>query len=266
MRLRTTHGLFLLSAVSLVALLLFSCDLDPRPLLQNYDPDSGTLLGPDVQDLDLVDAPPSIDGGTFIGEVRPSNVGSGQTSGATATIQGTGERVCVIVDPQSVWRDDLQLVEGGAEASNPDMHDFPHDDGDLDLLAGLASFYTGTPGEEIGDFFGSFPDSNGVERAIDLNLCLMEDYHGQVGGTAGRASPEWCSFETLVGVEYRIVLQVFSAPVDDNLLKFALEIRTGACPEVDECTLRGDYDEREDLELPGGFDHVEELYCDASSD
>ena len=128
-----------------------------------------------------------------------------------------------------------------------------------------ASFYTGTPGEEIGDFFGSFPDSNGVERSIDLNLCLMEDYHGQVGGTAGRATPEWCSFETQEGIDYRIVLQVFSAPVDDNELKYALDVRSGACPEVNECTLRGDYDEHE-VDLPGGFTQVEELYCDAFAD
>ena len=241
------------------------CDLDPMPLLQNYDPDTSTLFGGEVIDLDLLDDAPSVDSGVFIGTVGASNVGAGELSGATLTIQGTGERICVIVDPQSVWRDDLQLDSSGNEASNPYMGDFPHDDGDLDLLVGLASFYTGTPGEEIGDFFGSFPDSNGVERSIDLNLCLMEDYHGQVGGTAGRATPEWCSFETQDGIDYRVVLQVFSAPVDDNELKYALEVRAGACPEVNECTLRGDYDDHE-VDLPGGFTQVEELYCDAFAD
>jgi hypothetical protein len=247
-------------------LLLGGCDLDPFPLLQNYDPDTSTLLGGDVIDLDETEDAPDIDSGVFIGTVRASNVGAGESSGATLTIQGTGDRVCVIVDPQSVWRDDLQIDESGNEATNPYMSDFPHDDGDLDLLIGLASFYTGTPGEEIGDFFGSFPDSNGVERSIDLNLCLMEDYHGQVGGTSGRATPEWCSFETQEGIDYRIVLQVYSAPIDDNELKYALDVRNGACPdEINECTLRGDYDDHE-AELPGGFQQVEELYCDAFED
>ena len=255
-----------LSSVSLVVLLAASgCDLNPLPLLQNYDPDTSTLLDGEVIDLDLLDDRPDIDTGVFIGTVRASNVGAGDPSGASLTIQGTGERVCVIVDPQSVWRDDLQLDDSGNEATNPYMTDFPHDDGDLDLLAGLASFYTGTPGEKIGDFFGSFPDSNGVDRSIDLNLCLMEDYHGQVGGTAGRASPEWCSFVTQEGIDYRIVLQVFSAPVDDNELKYALDVRAGECPEVNECTLRGDYDDH-DADLPGGFTQVEELYCDAFED
>jgi hypothetical protein len=241
------------------------CDLNPFPLLQNYDPDTSTLLGGEVIDLDQLADAPAIDSGVFIGTVRASNVGAGETSGATLTIEGTGDRICVIVDPQSVWRDDLQLDGSGNEATNPYMADFPHDDGDLDLLVGLASFYTGTPGEKIGDFFGTFPDSNGVDRAIDLNLCLLPDYHGQVGGTAGRATPEWCSFETQAGIDYRIVLQVFSAPIDDNELKYALDVRAGECPEVNECTLRGDYDDH-DVELPGGFEQVEELYCDAFAD
>jgi hypothetical protein len=258
---RVSLSLLLVAPVLCVA----GCDLNPFPLLQNYDPDTSTLLDGEVIDLDLDDDRPDIDSGVFIGTVRASNVGAGDASGSTLTIQGTGERVCVIVDPQSVWRDDLQLDDSGNEASNPYMADFPHDDGDLDLLVGLASFYTGTPGEKIGDFFGTFPDSNGVDRSIDLNLCLMADYHGQVGGTAGRASPEWCSFETQDGIDYRIVLQVFSAPIDDNELKYALDVRAGECPEVNECTLRGDYDDH-DAALPGGFTQVEELYCDAFED
>ena len=90
----------------------------------------------------------------------------------------------------------LQLDADGREVQNPYMDDFPHDDGDVDLLGGLASFYTGTPGVEMGDFFGSFPDSNGVDRAIDLNLCLQQDTHGQTGGTAGRATPRANSAES----------------------------------------------------------------------
>ena len=254
--------------VTLTLLLLVGtvgCNLNPRPLLQNYDDESGGLFTADVDDLDQSDLRPEVDGDTFIGSLAASDIGSGAYSGATFTFDGIGERVCVIVDPQSVWRDDLQLAPGDdgslEETINPYMNDFPHDDGDVDLLAGLASFYTGTPGVEVGDFFVSFPDSNGVERAIDLNLCLMQDTHGNTGGTAGRATPEWCDFETEEGVTYMGVLQVFSVPVNDDRLRYARQIRSGACPPtVDECTLRGDYDELED-DLPSGYANVEEQYC-----
>ncbi len=253
---------------SLVALILLqACDLNTSLLLQNYDHEAGSLDSADVRDLDLSETPPSIDGGTYVGTLGPSDIGAGSYSGASFTITGTGERVCLIVDPQSVWRDDLYIDDSGSETDNPYMLDFPHDDGDLDLLAGLASYYTGTPGEEIGDFFGSFPDDNGVDRAVDLNLCLQQDYHGQVGGTAGRASPESCSFETEVGTAYRVVLQVFSVPQNDNELKYALEARSGDCPvTVDECTLRGDVDEDPDVTLPQGFSDVEAMYCSGYED
>ncbi len=256
--------LLALAAALLTPPLVIGCNLDTRSLLQNFDNEQGTFEQVDVRDLNTSETPPSIDGGTYVGTLGPSDIGAGLYSGASFTIPGNGERICIIVDPQSVWRDDLQLDSSGAEIANPYMMDFPHDDGDLDMLAGLASYYTGTAGEEIGDFLGSFPDSNGVERAIDLNLCLQEDYHGQVGGTAGRSTPEACSFETLPDVNYLVVLQVFSVPTDDNELKYALEVRSGDCPvTIDECTLRGDSDEQEDGVLPDGFNDVESLYCDA---
>ncbi|MBJ95622.1 MAG: hypothetical protein CMP23_14255 [Rickettsiales bacterium] len=258
--------LICVAALVCAGLWLVSCNLDTRALLQDFDPEAGTFETVDVRNLDERDQPPSIDGGTYVGTLGPSNIGAGLYSGATFTIPGNGERVCVIVDPQSVWRDDLQLDSSNNEIANPFMTDFPHDDGDLDLLVGLASYYTGTPGEVIGDFLGNFPDSNGVERAIDLNLCLQEDYHGQVGGTAGRSTPEACSFVTLPGVDYRVVLQVYSVPIDDNELRYALEVRSGECPvTIDECTLRGDADPAPEGALPSEFDaqDVEELYCDS---
>ncbi len=236
------------------------CSLDARHLLQNFDGEE--VQGAVVKDLDLLETPPTLDGSTFVGTLGPSDIGAGEYSGASFTLYGTGERVCVIIDPQSVFDDNVQRGADGSEEPNPFMEDFPHDDGDVDMLAGLASYYTGTPGEAIGDFFGSFPDSNGVERAVDLNLCLQEDYHGQVGGTAGRATPEACSFETLEDTAYRVVLQVFSVPIDDNELKYSLEVRNGECPPViDECTLRGDYDDHPEANLPSGFDNVEDMYC-----
>jgi len=253
-------------------LALVGCDLDGRELLQNYDPETGESLPVTVEDLDRVDDPPVVcaaddvaDGrcDVFTGGLGPSDVGSGQLSGATYTFNGTGGRVCVIVDPQSVWRDDKMLDDTGNETTNPLMQDFPYDDGDLDMLAGLASYYTGTPGELMGDFVNDFVDDNGVARRVDLNVCLQEDTFGQTGGTAGRATPEACSFETLANTPYRVALYAFSVPVDDNNLRYAFQVREGACPTViDECTLRGDRDRAAEGALPFDADNVEDMYCE----
>ena len=238
------------------------CDLDALQLVQNYDVAAGELLPADVVDLDRVDDPPALDGGAFRGDVGPSDIGAGNVAGATVTIEGTGDRVCVIVDPQSVFRDDTWIDATGSQQPNPFMRDYPHDDGDIDLLAGLAAYYTGTPGSEMGDFINFFPDENGVERRVDLNICLQQDQFGANGGSAGRATPEFCSFPTEVGVDYRIALVVYSVPLDDNLLGYMLDIRTGECPQaIDECTLRGDADPAPEGVLPEGFSDVEEMFC-----
>jgi hypothetical protein len=251
--------------LALFVVALAGCGFEARALLETWD---GSAIG-DVAVLDLTaegDAP-VMDGGTWIGELGPSNIGAGEFAGATFDFAGTGGRVCVIVDPQSVFRDDLQRGGDGNEYPNPNFEDFPHDDGDLDMQIGLASFYTGTPGESMGDFFASFPDDNGIDRSVDLNECLMEDRWGVIGGHAGRSTPEWCDFETQVGNTYRVALTVFSVPKDDNELKYAVEIFDGPCPaSVDECTLRGDvdYDEETAALFPGDDVYtVEDMYCDA---
>ena len=241
---------------------LCACTLDERYLLQNYDAATDTITEPDVQDLDVLEEPPEIDGRTFIGDVGPSDIGGGRVSGSTFSFTGTGDRFCVIVDPQSVFLDDRMRDSNGGEGPDPLMEDYPHDDGDIDIFVGQAAYYTGTPGEQMGDFVAGFIDNNVVERRIDLNLCLMTDYFGQVGGHAGRATPEWCSFETTPDVLYRVALQVYSVPMDDNRLRFAMELRTGECPAtVNECTLRGDADPASEGALPHGEDDVEEHYC-----
>jgi hypothetical protein len=239
---------------------LVACGLDSESLRQNYDGE--TIQPADVVDLDVGEDPPEIDGDTFVGFLGASDIGTGAHSGATATFTGTGGRVCLIIDPQSVWRDDRWIDESGSEQINPFMVDHPYDDGDVDLQAGLAAFYTGTPGEKMGDFINSFPDENGVERRIDLNNCLLEDRFGIVGAAAGRGTPEWCAFDTEADRQYRIAITVFSVPTDDDELKYAFEIRDGDCPTfVSECTLRGDYDDHENTDLPNDFDNVEDMYC-----
>ncbi len=254
----------------LAVLALAGCDLDGRTLLQSYDPETGQTRPVTVVDLDRVDGAPTICTEDdlsacepYLGELGPSDIGTGTLSGSTLTIQGSGGRVCVIIDPQSVFQDDRMLDPAGVETANPYMADFPYDDGDLDMLAGLASYYTGTPGELMGDFVNNFVDDNGVGRRVDLNLCLQEDNHGQTGGTSGRATPEMCSFDTLPDTPYRIAMYAYSVPVDDNLLKYALVVHQGACPAVlNECTLRGDRDRPEAGTLPFEVDNVESMFCE----
>ena len=249
---------------------LAGCDLDGRALLQSYDPETGETRPVTVVDLDRVEDAPTVcteddfaNCEPYIGELGPSDIGTGTLSGSTLTIQGTGNRMCVMIDPQSVYQDNRMLDPSGSQTTNPFMDDFPYDDGDLDMLAGLASYYTGTPGELMGDFVNNFVDENGVGRRVDLNLCLQEDNHGQVGGTAGRATPEMCSFDTLPDTPYRIALYAFSVPVDDNSLKYALLVYEGNCPStIDECTLRGDRDRPEAGTLPFDVDNVESMYCE----
>lgn len=258
--------------LALAAAPLSGCDLDGDELLQNYDPETGESLPVTVVDLDRVDEPPTIcsaqqvedgDCDPYLGDLGPSDIGQGVFSGATWTFEGTGDRVCVIIDPQSMFRDDVIRAGEGGESANPYMEDFPFDDGDLDMLAGRASYYTGTPGEVMGDFVNTFVDVNGVSQRVDLNICLQQDNHGNVGGTAGRATPEACSFVTEAGTPYRVALYAFAAPVDDNSLRYAMQVREGACPaQIDECTLRGDRDRPEAGTLPRGADNVEDMYCE----
>ncbi len=180
-----------------------------------------------------------------IGEVGPVHWGSGELGGATATFTGTGGPICAIVDPQTVWRDDWAATTEGTVADTA-MDNYIYDDGDMDMIIGMSADYTGTPGQTMGSFKRTFTDPLGVEREADFNLCIMFDRYGIAGAAAGRATPEWCSIDTVEGVEYTVALLTFSVPLDDNALRFALQLREGACPaEVNECTLRGDADPKE---------------------
>ncbi|MCK6528858.1 hypothetical protein L6R50_15290 [Myxococcota bacterium] len=241
----------LLAAAALLP--VAACDANGLRLLQNFD--GGEVLESDLQDLDQADPPPGVqpmDGAEpFIGELGPTNNGSAYSGGATASFLGTGGPVCVVLDPQTVWRDD-QTLSGGLD---PAWEDHIYDDGDADLLVGLAAQYTGTPGEEMGSFESIYVDPLGVERRADLNLCLQPDRYGFPGGTAGRATPEWCTVDTTAGVTYLVAIRTISVPLDDNRLRFALALLEGECEDlgsVNECTLRGDADPQEGLDDVGG--------------
>jgi len=258
----------------LLGLLLAACDINGLSVAQYWDDENNEAMASDVVDLMASAQPPEIaadeEGSDwpdpFVGEVGPVHWGSGLLGGATASFLGTGDDVCILVDPQTVWRDDW-VMTGDGHQDDPDSTNYLHDDGDLDLTVGLSADYTGTPGEVMGSFERTFVDPNGVERSADFNLCLMYDRYGIAGASAGRATPEWCTLATEEGVSYTVALTTYSVPYDDDRLRFAFQMRVGECPlTVDECTLRGDADPAavEVVVDDNNYDYddLEERYCE----
>jgi len=268
---RTHRWHLAIAALALAGVWLAGCDINGLAVTQYWDDENRTDLPSDVIDMMEDDDPPQLvnneDGwpAPYIGEVGAVHYGSGEAGGATATFTGTGGDVCLIVDPQTVFRDNWVWTSDGV-VGDASMDDYLYDDGDLDILAGFTADYTGTHGSVMGNFERTFLDPNGVERVADFNLCIQYDYWGLPGGSAGRASPEFCTIETVADVEYTVALQTFSVPLDDDRLRFAFQIREGACPtEVTECTLRGDADPNP-IDLVVGnetfsYDDLEQRFC-----
>jgi hypothetical protein len=166
--------------------------------------------------------------------------------GSSATFIGTGGEVCIVVDPESVyWSESVAIQDPDTRYTWPDNF---QDDGDVDLLAGLSAYYTGTPGLDIGDFKAVYEDDLGVEVDIEFNECTIADAYGTVGGNAGRSHVEYCTVDTSAhpGVEYTVVMQAFSLPLDDDLLTYAYVVVDVGCSELtgriplNECTLPGE--------------------------
>lgn len=168
------------------------------------------------------------DNGCFYEQISSTdNVTKG---GATFTFIGTGNNVCIFVDPESVsWNHEI-----GVGADHWRYPEDPSDDGDLDMFGGLSSYYTGSPGVEIGDFTGFYTDSLGNEIEIDYVECFNESPYTGGEAHAGRGAPETCDLRpTVEGVEYTIVLETFSVPRDDGLLSFVVGVAGTRCSGLD---------------------------------
>ncbi len=265
------HGSLLLP---LLGLALTACDVNGLSVAQYWDDENGETMDSDVVDLMALGSPPALvekdpDDGwpdPTVAEVGPVHWGSGLLGGATASFEGIGGEVCLLLDPQTVWRDDWAMGDDGRQ-DDPSTDNYLHDDGDIDLTAGLSADYTGTPGQVMGSFERTFVDPNGVERSADFNICLMYDRYGIAGASSGRATPEWCTIDTEAGVSYTVALTTYSVPYDDDRLRFAFQMRVGECPlTVDECTLRGDADPAavEVVVDDNNYDYddLEERYCE----
>jgi hypothetical protein len=179
---------------------------------------------------------------TTIEEIRAATiyaeVGAPQTTaggGVTIDFLGTGGPVCIWMDPETVtWN---QAV--GAQITSPLAQKFTYpdnvfDDGDLDMVAGLSVYYTGSPGETIGDFRVAYEDSLGNEVPIDLISCPNAVALFDGLATAGRGFPEFCEIlATDPGVSYTVLLEMFAAPLDDDRMSFGVIVANGPCVGTD---------------------------------
>jgi hypothetical protein len=160
--------------------------------------------------------------------------GSARIGGVTFSFVGTGESVCIWVDPETVYWS--QSVARQGRLSWFSYPDNPDDDGDIDLYAGRSVYYSGTPGAEIGNFTVRYQDALGNEIPVQFNECLITSGEYPNGGAhSGRAAPEFCTLaSTARGDEYTVVLETWAPPRDDNRLGYGLLFVTGDCDQFDE--------------------------------
>ena len=271
---RHLPGLLLLCGV------VSACDTRGSELIPEPNPDYPGVI--EVGELtvmssaDLISATPdwcASQGapGCYFGQISATD---GVTKGGvTFTFKGTGNDVCVIVDPETVaWN---HYIGNGSAADTWRYPDESADDGDLDLFGGLSSYYTGSPGIEIGDFTGYYTDSQGRQLTIDYVECANTSPYTGGESHAGRGAPEYCIIDTegRVGVDYTIVLETFSVPRDDALLSFVAAVVDGRCGQIDpapgfedegggvtECSIKGEARETTG-EIKPCTDALERAYC-----
>ncbi|MBN2798982.1 MAG: hypothetical protein JXX28_07520 [Deltaproteobacteria bacterium] len=213
------------------------------------------------------------------GEVGPT--GTAEVGGVTFTFQGNGGSVCLWVDPEiATWN---TAVAETAPLRRWTWPDNVFDDGDLDISAGLAVYYTGSPGEKIGSFEVRYTDALGETVPIELNECSMIGFRGQDGAHAGRGTPEYCTLSaTLPGVSYMVLLENWSPPLDDSRLGYGVLLAEGDCNVLkatagvhEECLIQGEAIDPSAPDAPGpwtglssvpvlpGAAAFEAAYCDA---
>lgn len=162
---------------------------------------------------------------------------TGYRGGATFTFDGPDDEevttVCIITDPETVYWTQSVVADPLGEALAYQYPDEHADDGDVDLFAGLSSYYTGSPGIELGDFRGFYTDSLGREIEIEYGLCNQTGYIDD-GQHPGRAAVEYCDVDTQnrAGIEFTGVLDTYSVPTDDGAVSFGLMVVEGRCSRL----------------------------------
>lgn len=203
------------------------CDLDQSFLFPNAIEgvpgvvDLGTLVPIDVLTR------PQVEDAVIYGEIGPT--GTSEIGGITFNFNGINGSVCIWIDPESIfWNQSISPTRPQPTWRQPDN---VFDDGDLDLRAGNTAFYTGTPGERIDDFKVRYTDALGNPVNVSFNDCKTASITNDVDeGHAGRGSPEYCTLKnTIEGVNYTVVLDTFSLPLDDDRLGYGLIFAKGEC-------------------------------------
>jgi hypothetical protein len=272
-----THGLFLLSLVAFTTSCVNVRDRF-RPVLTDapFVYDIGELAPINEADLtaaqeDLLAIPESVHYGQLGAGVNPGIFG-----GATLQFAGTGGNVCVIVDPESMfWNKQISTQSNTVQYKYDDIYT---DDGDIDVSVGLTAYYTGSPGQEIGDFEAEFTDASGVPHQLEFNECVQTGYFGDPAH-AGRGTVEYCQIDTSLrpGVMYTAVLETFALPIDDSILNFGVMVFDGNCQDVPwvdqdggisngptECVLPNEVGNADPNGLPDDkawFPELESAYC-----
>ena len=187
--------------------------------------DLGTIQPADISTLEEMRA------GALYGEMGPT--GTVEIGGASFNFEGNGQSVCVYVDPETAYWSQSVAAQGKKDwLSWPDNH---FDDGDIDLFGGMSVYYSGSPGETIGNFEVRYSDELGNEIPVVFNECFVAEnpYYPSGGGHSGRGRPEYCTIaNTQQGVSYTIVLEHFSPPRDDSRLGYALSVMNGNCLDL----------------------------------
>lgn len=267
--------------MSAILLLLAACDNSGesyRPKVTGIPAvvDLGELPVISTDERQSGDFDPLTSPGVVYGQLgAPENPGA--VGGASLQFTGTGGCVQIVVDPEAVfWSRDM--------TPNPTASDFKYednyaDDGDLDLLGGLTAYYTGTPGQEIGDFTAVYTDEQGVDHQLPFNECERSGYGGVPDAHDGRATVETCVIDTAerAGVKFTVLLRTFSLPIDDSVLNYAVGVfetakRRGVCEpfNADECFFQ------DEVNLAGAapdsnvdhsyFAELEAAYCDGAKE
>lgn len=212
---------------------VFGQPIPGLPPVYNIDgPDGGPLVPATVTSIE------EIQEATIYGEVSASQ--TSELGGITAEFLGTGEDICIWIDPEiAFWN--LAIGNQNLDGAKWSYPDNVWDDGDLDLRVGLSVYYTGSP-NRVGDFVVTYEDELGNPVEIALQDCpnapapsVFNDFVD-----AGRGAPEFCTISnTEPGISYTIALTSWATPVDDDRLAYGLLLVNGTCDQLINTAGRG---------------------------
>lgn len=260
---------------------LFSAVEGVPSIIHLEEEGGGPIVPRDV--LSTQSVPDAVRDATIYVELGPT--GTAAQGGLTFEIVGTGSTVCVVVDPESVaWN---QAVSARPQANRRWAYpDNLFDDGDVDLYGGQTVFYTGSPGEAIGDFQVDYEDSLGNAIPVSLEACSQLDLFNDPLGHSGRGAPEMCDVAAENGVRYTMVVESWSTPLDDDRMSFGILVVDGECQDLLdamvsttaaqlECVIRGEslapradtgpwYGD-DQVEMWPDFEDLEDVFCSGAN-